>query len=145
MVDELQLLGGWRLESAHVVDGETDIDRIMFGADPHGLLHYLSDGRMAVLIADGGRTPFANGRPLATNAEMLQAARTFTAYAGTFEGQGGRVVHHVDMNSYTNDIGVDYPREARIDGDLLELTTPPELPPGQSPMRLGWRRIGGRR
>jgi Lipocalin-like domain len=98
-----------------------------------------------VLIAHGGRTPFANRRLAATDAETLHAARTFTAYAGTFDVKGHRIVHHVEMNSYPNDVGVDYPRVARIDGDVLELATPPELPPGQRPMRLSWRRIGGQK
>ena len=142
MTDELGFLGSWRLESAHVVEGDTVIDRTPFGAEPHGLLHYLSGGRMAVLIAHGGRIPFANGRLGATDAETPLAARTFTAYAGRFEVEGDHITHHVEMNRYPNGVGVGYRRVARIDGDVLELTTPSGLPPGQRPMRLCWRRIG---
>lgn len=131
------------LESAEAVDGDRVVDPAPFGRRPSGMLHYLPNGCMAVLIAHEQRPVIAGGRIGATDAERLAAARTFTAYGGRYDVEEDRVVHHVAINSFPNDVGVDYPRIARLDGDRLFLATPPDLPADQRPMRLVWRRYPG--
>lgn len=138
------LHGSWILESADVVDGDRIVDSAPFGSRPSGMLHYLENGCMAVLIAHEQRPVIAGGRTGATDAERLAAARTFTAYGGSYDVENDRVVHHVVINSFPNDVGVDYPRIARLDGNRLILATPRDLPADQRPMRLIWKRYSGR-
>lgn len=134
------LIGSWMLDSAVLLrDGQPTGDT-PFGAKPTGVLHYLPDGRVAVLLAHDGRQPMAGDRLSASDAERAAAARSFTAYAGSFDVEGDRVIHHVDINSHPNDVGVDYPRIATLAGDRLTLATPPDLPADQRAMQLVWRR-----
>ena len=138
------LLGSWTLVSAEAVSGASVIDAEPFGAGPYGIIHYLADGRMAVLIAHAQRAPIVGGRVHGSDADRLRAARTITAYAGTFDVESDRVIHHVEVNSFPNDVGVDYVRLAKLDGDTLLLATPPDLPADQRPMRLHWARYVAR-
>lgn len=138
------LLGSWVLESAEVAAGDVVTDPAPFGPSPYGVLHYLADGRMAVIIAHAHRPEIAGGRAGGSDADRLHAAATFQAYAGTFDIAEGIVTHHVEANSFPNDVGVDYVRFADLKGDLLVLTTPPWLPADQRPMRLMWTRFAKR-
>ena len=140
-MDRDELIGSWRLEGVEVVGEDAGAGPAPFGGNPEGILHYLPDGRMAVLIQNSDRAPIEGGRRGGSDVEWRRAARTFTAYAGSWTLEPGRVVHHVDFNSFPNDVGVDYIRIAHIDGDHLYLETPTELPADQRPMRLVWRRF----
>lgn len=135
------LIGSWRLEGVELVGDNAAKGPPAFGGNPQGILHYLPDGRMAVLIQNAERAPIEGGRRGGSDAEWRRAARTFTAYAGSWTVEPGRVVHHVEFNSFPNDVGVDYIRIARIEGDLLHLETPSDLPADQRPMRLVWKRL----
>ena len=139
MMKAEDLIGSWRLERVELVGD--DGGPPAFGGAPHGILHYLPDGRMAVMIQNAERPPIEGGRRGGSDVEWRQAARSFTAYAGSWTLEPGRVVHHVDFNSFPNDVGVDYVRIASIDGDRLHLETPSDLPADQRPMRLTWRRL----
>ena len=135
------LIGSWRLERAELLRDGLPSGILPFGERPDGVIHYLPDGRMAVLIAHDDRPEMHGGRAAADDAEWAKAARSFTGYAGTFDLMGERVVHHVDINSLQSEVGADYVRLATLDGDRLTLTTPPELPADQRAMRLTWRRL----
>jgi hypothetical protein len=140
MPDREQLIGSWALESVELLRDGRPTGATPFGARPSGMLHYLPDGRMVVLIAHDGRVPMAGDRQSASDAEWAKAARSFTGYAGTWDVVGDHVVHHVDINSYQNEAGADYPRIARLENDRLSLATPPDLPADQRAMLLVWRR-----
>jgi len=135
------LIGSWRLEGVELVGEDASAGPPPFGGSPQGILHYLPDGRMAVMIQNLDRPPIEGGRRGGSDAEWRRAARSFTAYAGGWTLEPGRVVHHVDFNNFPNDVGVDYVRIARIEGDILHLETPAELPADQRPMRLVWKRF----
>jgi Lipocalin-like domain len=119
------ILGTWRLTRTY-----TTLDGKFARADPlgvgaHGFVHYMPDNRMAVLIAAASRKPVAGSRYNAPEAELAEAARTFTAYGGTYTCGIGRVVHHLEISNYENDNRSDYVREAVFDeAGLLTLTTP---------------------
>jgi hypothetical protein len=140
MLEAADLLGSWMLESAWVLKGGAPSDEPGFGLKPSGVIHYLADRRMAVMIAHENR-PAVPGGVLAGSPEaLIEAARTFVAYAGTFSVDGDHVVHHLDISSSQSAVGADYVREVRLDGDRLELTTPTTIPEGR-PMHLVWRRV----
>lgn len=141
MPDRNALLGSWKLVSARTqIHGET-VNETPFGQAPNGVIHYMDDGRMAVIIAYGGRPQLSNDRRNLSDTERLQAANTFMAYAGTFDVGPDRVIHHVDLNSYPNDEGVDYVRLARIEGDRLVLGTEPGDLPDSETLEITWRRM----
>ena len=139
------LFGSWtlvRIESAdHLPDDAATLIKLPFGENPQGIIHYLPDGRMAVLIQALDRPPLPGGRSGGTDAEWRRSSRGFTAYGGTYEVLPGRVIHHVEFNSFPNDIGMPYVRVARIEGDLLMLETLPDDPSSGGQMRLVWQKM----
>lgn len=142
-LEQADLLGSWQLASVELTGEQAGSARAPFGLRPQGVLHYLADGRMAVIIQSGDRPPIPGGRLCGSDAEWRQAARSFTAYAGTYSIRPGCIVHHIEMNSFPNDLAVDYVRIARLEDHCLWLETPPHLPADQRPMRLVWKRFGG--
>ena len=111
-----QFVGTWRLVSfvAHAADGrETNT----YGANPHGLLMYDNNGRMAVQIAPSDRTPLRPG----------DAVERFFGYFGryTVEEPAGTVTHHIEGSSYPNFVGTDQRRHFTLENNRLVLSTPP--------------------
>jgi hypothetical protein len=141
-IERADLLGSWALERTYeTVDG-TETGRHPLGEGASGVLHYLPDGRMAVLMANGGRTTLSKGRYNSGEAETADSARTFTAYAGTFTVQGDDIVHHLDLCLYENHSGTDYLRHARREDDRLTLAMPPVAAArGEVQWHLEWRRM----
>lgn len=143
-MDKGDLAGSWtlaRVEFASDEDSEAN-GKLPYGDKPQGVIHYLPDGRMAVFLQASDRAPIAGGRRGGSEAEWAAAMRGFTAYAGTYELRGERVIHHVEFNNYPNDIGVPYERIAKLTGDRLTLETPPDRPAGDRHLRLIWQRLG---
>jgi hypothetical protein len=143
-IEPEMILGSWKLVKAfETLDGRPSrLDPL--GANPTGYVHYLADGRMAVLIAHDGRKPLSGSRYAAPEPELAEAARTFTGYGGTFTCGLDEVVHHLDISSYENDNHTDYVRAATFDADgLLTLATPQvPTPNGLRSMSLVWQRLG---
>ena len=136
-----EVLGSWELVRVELIGKPSEGQPLPFGGDPHGVLHYLPDGRMAVLIQEARRPQIAGGRHGGSDAEWREAARKFTAYAGRYSIVPGRIVHHVEFNSFPNEVGVDYPRIACMEGGCLIVETPPDLSADQRQMRLVWQRF----
>ena len=135
-----ELIGSWDLVRIDLIGPGAESLPPAFGGHPEGVLHYMPDGRMVAIIQNAGRGPIPGGRRGGTDADWRLAAKSFTAYAGNWEVTADHIVHHVDFNSFPNDVGVDYIRFARFDGDLLVLETPIDGPPDSRPMRLFWKR-----
>ncbi len=134
------LLGSWDLQRIELLGPDAESQPPAFGGNPVGILHYLPDGRMVAILQNGNRQPIPGGRTGGSDADWKRAARSFTAYAGSYEILPDRVVHHVDFNSFPNDAGTDYVRFARLEGDVLVLETPLDGPADTRPMRLFWKR-----
>ena len=79
-----EVLGSWELVRVELIGKPSEGQPLPFGGDPHGVLHYLPDGRMAVLIQEARRPQIAGGRHGGSDAEWREAARKFTAYAGRY-------------------------------------------------------------
>lgn len=140
-IERRAILGTWSLiRTYQTIDGkETGPEPLGQGAK--GFIHYMTDDRMAVLMANAGRSRLTKGRYNSGEAETAESARSFTAYAGTFEVDGDIIVHHLDICLYENDNGVDYIRHANLDGDKLTLRMPPvKTKRGEVQWSLEWQR-----
>jgi hypothetical protein len=83
---------------------------------------------MSVHIADPRRPRFASpDRLLATDAEVRAAFDGYFGYFGTYsvDEKAGTMTHHVEGAAFPNYAGTDQTRQLTIDGDRLELATPP--------------------
>ena len=134
------LIGSWDLVSIDLIGPDAEGQAAPFGGNPSGILHYMPDGRMVAILQNATRKPIPGGRQGGTDAEWRRAARSFTAYAGNWEVLPDHIVHHVDFNSFPNDVGTDYIRFGRFEDGLLVLETPLDGPADTRPMRLFWKR-----
>lgn len=117
------LIGCWKLvEALWERDGRIQTNPNL-GDNPVGYLHYLAEGRVAVTIALAGRKPMSGAhRRTAPPEELAESALTFDAYAGKFSLQGAdRIVHHIEISSYQNDVGRDLVRRVVLEGNRLSL------------------------
>lgn len=105
------IVGVWSLQSFHMDDVETGQRSEPFGPAPRGTLILHPDGRMAAMIAPRERTP---------------AHQAFVAYSGRYRLEPpDQLVTAVDVAWIHDWIGTDQVRTYALDGDGLELSTPP--------------------
>jgi hypothetical protein len=139
------LVGTWRLRS-WTATADDGIEHPM-GEAPEGVLVYTTDGTMITAIGRAGRRPIAGGDILAgPDDQRLEAFTSFIAYSGSYEVDGGDVVHDVAMSLFPNWIGTRQRRHVALsdDGRSLELSTDPMILRGRlSVQRLLWERVGG--
>ena len=136
------LLGNWRLVSAVAETASWLRDPHPYGLHPSGVLSYMPDGRMMVMIAYDGRAPLNGDRVSAPSAQRAQAFATFFAYAGRYKVDGDKVTHHVEVASVPNWVGMDFVRLMTFQSDRLTLSTPPLSVDGRTlSTELVWERV----
>ena len=119
------LVGAWRLVSYELADSDGRVRR-PYGPTPAGLLIYSADGYMSVAFAQPDRPGFASGDALrGTTAEWAASAKTYTSYAGRYDVQGDRVLHHLDVSLYPDWLGATQERFFTLTDDRLTLRMPP--------------------
>jgi hypothetical protein len=136
------LIGSWSIVSTErkLLPSLEVIDTFRPGT--RGFIHYLPDGRMSVVITEGGRQ--APAGLVATDAEAVALFRTVMAYAGRYTFQGDRVLHHIEISSLESWSGQTQTRLVHLDGPILRLSTLASNDPftGQHSHRsITWRRI----
>jgi hypothetical protein len=133
--------GTWRLVSWE--NRSTDAITYPFGQDAVGYIMYNEDGYMFVAIMTTNRPPFASGDILGGSLEeKAAAAETLISYCGTYKIQRGRVIHHIEVSSFPNWVGVDQERIFEFKENRLVLSTPPLLVGGkQQTAHLVWERV----
>jgi hypothetical protein len=120
------ILGTWKLISASSSTSDGERNDTAFGAGPTGFITYNPDGRMSVLVSHGGRKLLsASPSNPPTPEQIAEAFSTFIAYAGRYTLKTTEVVHHVDISFMQDWVGTDQTRGIKIEGDRLELSTPP--------------------
>jgi hypothetical protein len=119
---QAKLIGSWRLISATATSAAGERDTHPFGGQPSGLLSYMADGRMTVMIAYDGRALLTGDRVSAPSAERAEAYATFFAYAGRYRVDGDRVTHHVEIASVPNWVGTDRVHVMALHGNRLTLS-----------------------
>jgi hypothetical protein len=139
------LIGTWRLRSWKNLGSDgSSVDPL--GETPLGYIFYNHDGYMSVEIMAAHRVPYAEADPLGgTPDEQSAAISTYLSYSGPFEvlPEQDTVIHHIEISSYPNWIGNAQVRFARLDGDLLMLSTKPMTFQGvERRAELVWERVG---
>ncbi|MCT0213314.1 MULTISPECIES: lipocalin-like domain-containing protein [Synechococcales] len=139
------LVGSWRLRSWRNV-GNDGVGVDPLGEHPVGFIFYNHDGYMSVEIMASHRSPYHNPDVFGgTPAERSDAISSYLSYSGPFEvlEDQDAVVHHIEVCSYPNWIGNAQVRFAKLDGDVLVLSTKPMLFQGvERRAELVWERIG---
>jgi hypothetical protein len=136
------VLGTWHLVRTYETLDGVETGKAPIGEGAYGVIHYLPDDRMAVVMAHADHVQLSAGRYNSGEEETAASARTFTAYAGSYTCHPDRIVHHLDVCLYENDNGTDYVRFAEIHGDRLTLSMPP-VPTGKGEMawHLEWQKL----
>lgn len=135
------LVGTWKMVSWKrevVATGESEEP---LGPNPIGYLCYQSDGRMIVLEVSDTRTSPRGAVPTADEKRTL--FDSMLSYAGTYELDEDKVVHHVDISWNQTWTGTEQVRYYRLDGDILTIRSAALADPltGQEVVhRLVWRR-----
>jgi hypothetical protein len=136
------LLGTWRLISFHLKDSDGRLT-YPWGPNVTGFITYTDYGRMSVVFAkaDRPRRPSEDwwGGSVEDKAVALD---TFAAYAGTYDYDGEKVTHHVEVCSFQNKVGGDLVRLVRLERNQVSLDTPPTLLGGKMQTAyLVWERV----
>lgn len=118
---ESDLAGTYRLISATRTIVETGQTEDSFGKDPIGYITYGSDGRMMVLMVRSDR-PKLTFKTL-TDSNRVELFESMAAYAGTFDFDGKKVVHHIDASWNGILTGTDVVRSVEKKGRRLIYTT----------------------
>ena len=137
-----RLLGTWKLVSSVREEVPSGATSDMFGPSPAGFLSYSADGRMMAVIVRGDRCR-PNGHPVGGD-EAAALFRSMMSYAGTYEVQGGEVVHYVDISANELWTGTEQRRFFNLEGDQLTLSTPvnPDPIDGKTSVRrMVWEKV----
>jgi hypothetical protein len=120
-----RMLGAWELQSRTVrrSTGEVVLDPVL-GQQPTGRLIYEGSGRMALQMMRQGRARAISQPAIPDEATNARIVLGYDAYFGTFtvDEAAGTVTHHVQGSLFPEDLGKDFTREFRIDGDTFELS-----------------------
>ena len=139
------LIGTWRLRSwKNLASDGSAIDPL--GEKPLGYIFYNHDGFMSVEIMAEHRAPYHDSDVFGgTSEERSDAISTYLSYSGPFEviPDQDTVIHHIEVCSYPNWIGNAQVRYAKLDGEVLMLSTKPMIFQGvERRAELVWDRVG---
>lgn len=137
------LLGTWRLQSFTTEDLATSQTTNLFGANPHGYLHYGADFRMYAILVAQERKPPLDLVP--TDIERIALFNGLCSYAGSYAVSGDEVRHHIDVSWNQAWTGTTQVRRFSIDGNHLQMTTLPARNPvtgRECVSMLSWEKIG---
>lgn len=131
------LLGAWRLTSRedYDSDGRRRIDPYL-GADPLGLLFFSPTHFAAQFMKRDRDTEPAPGTPggaaSVAGANNTNAANGYDAYFGTYrvDAMSGRVVVRLDAALTQANVGQEFTREIRVEGNRLFIRLGTSAPDG---------------
>jgi hypothetical protein len=139
-----RILGAWELQTRTVQRANGDVvNDPVLGQQPIGRLFYDASGHVALQMMRQGR-PQAISEPAAPeDARNARIVLGYDAYFGTFtvDEAAGTVTHHIEGSLFPEDLGKDFVRRFRVDGDTFELSFTSPSPDGSSiTRRLTFRR-----
>jgi hypothetical protein len=143
------LVGSWLLVKAESVrpDGTTLPLGMLGGRNQTGIVMYSADGWMSTHIAAAERPKVSRDDPAPRShppERGAAVANSYYGYYGRYEANpaAGTVKHYVTQALHPDEIGQEYERRFKVEGDLLTLSTPPNLVEGEQRFnRLTWRRV----
>jgi Lipocalin-like domain len=114
-------LGSWVLLSMETQDPQTNQKSNLLGVHPGGYLSYGSDCRMYVILVKESRAHPAE--LLATDPESVGLYRGMISYAGTYEVDGSKIIHHIQVSWNQAWTGTTQTQQFNVDGSTLFLRT----------------------
>lgn len=139
-----QLHGSWELDAFEVElpDGQRVFP---MGEGALGRLMYGADGRMSATLSRADRpalsVPRLEAYARAPDAEKAAAFDGYLAYVGRYVVEGDAVVHHVELASVPNIVGMEQRRSASARDGMLVLRYTVEGRSGTRTHTLRWRRL----
>lgn len=130
------VVGTWKLLSWVAEDSESGKISNVFGERPSGYLIYTAGGRMSVNISADGRKPLSGDRFTSPVEERAQAFSTGIAYSGAYDITAEGIMHHVEVASFQNWVGTDQFRYVSVDGDTMNVKTPPIKGPPDGKLKV---------
>ncbi len=126
------LLGTWKLISITAIFLDGNVEKDTFGKNPIGYITYTIEGKMMVMFSKSERQLLSGNSASPLTAaihsvpieERAQAFSSFNSYAGSYNIDGNKVIHHVEIASVPNRIGKSLTRNFKIDGNRVTLHTP---------------------
>ncbi|MDH4065281.1 MAG: lipocalin-like domain-containing protein [Acidobacteriota bacterium] len=120
-----RIVGSWELQSRAVrrSNGEVVLDPVL-GQQPIGRLFYDASGHMALQMMRQARTEAISQPATPEEAANPRIVLGYDAYFGAFtlDEAAGTVTHHVEGSLFPGDLGKDFTRQFRLDGDTFELS-----------------------
>lgn len=131
------IVGTWALTGAYKIlpDGARASD---YGANPHGLVIFTSDGHYSVQIYRAERLKFSSGDKLKGTAEEYKAASLSTSvHFGTYSVDPVKhtIVFHIDRSSFPNQDDTTQVRPYEMSGSELSWKVAPR-PDGSVPVTV---------
>ena len=130
-----RIVGAWELQSRTVqrAGGEVVYDPVL-GERPIGRLFYSDSGHVALQMMRQGRVQAMTEPAAPADAKNARVVLGYDAYFGTFtvDEAAGTVTHHVQGSLFPEDLGKDFVRRFRVDGDTFELSFTSTSPDGAS-------------
>ncbi|MEV0056813.1 lipocalin-like domain-containing protein [Saccharopolyspora shandongensis] len=121
-----ELVGTWRLESYQELDSAGEIVDEPFGHAPVGKLVYTGDGHMSVILMRAEqaalRVPFPR---YATIEQKTSTVDGCLGYSGTYRIEDKVIVHHVEVSSFPDWVGLEQRRVMELDHGKLVLRSTP--------------------
>ena len=113
------------------------IDDAVLGERPIGRLFYSSSGHMALQMMRQGRAQAITEPAAPADAKNARVVLGYDAYFGTFtvDEAAGTVTHRVQGSLFPEDLGRDFVRRFKVDGDSFELSFTSPLPDGSAMTR----------
>jgi Lipocalin-like domain len=130
-----RIVGAWELQSRTVqrAAGEV-VDDPVLSERPIGRLFYSDSGHVALQMMRQGRAQAITEPVAPADARNARVVLGYDAYFGTFtvDEAAGTVTHHVQGSLFPEDLGKDFVRRFRVDGDTFELSFTSSSPGGAS-------------
>jgi hypothetical protein len=140
-----QILGAWQLESRTVrkTSGEILLDPVL-GKEPIGRLFYDASGHMMLQMMRQERAQAISVPSKPQDATNPRIVLGYDAYFGTFHVNqaAATITHHVEGSLFPEDLGKDFQRAFKIEGDRFTLSFTSKSPEGFEVTRtLRFRRL----
>jgi hypothetical protein len=139
-----RIAGAWQLESRTVTpaNGATLLDPVL-GQQPAGRLFYDASGHMMLQMMRQGRTQAISVPSNPPDAKNPRIVLGYDAYFGTVtvNEAEGTITHRVEGSLFPEDLGKDFRRFYKLEGDTFTLSFTSQSPDGPALTRtLRFRR-----
>ncbi len=152
-----KFVGTWKLLEFKTVESDTNVIYPM-GKNPEGYIIYTPDGYMSVCLMMQDRPKLELSmqelleyksmkfskliknlfKYIKATLRYFEASRNYVSYAGTYEIQDNKVIHHLIASLIPDWVGIDLERTFEFIEDRLILS-PPNM--GNVSSALTWQRI----